>query len=59
MAVFQPNQLLEAALRQLATELGIPAGPGRKRPEIENDIQQQQPNVVLLSVPISVAPGQG
>jgi hypothetical protein len=59
MAVFQPNQLLDAALRQRATELGIPAEPGRSRADIEHDLQQQHTNVILLSAPISVAPGAG
>jgi hypothetical protein len=57
MAAFQPNQLLDTALRQLATELGISAAQGRQRTDIERDLHQQHPNLVLLSVPILVSPG--
>ena len=55
MAVFQPDDLLEAALRKLAIELGVPE-MGRTKTQIVQDIQREHPNVSLLSVPIVAAP---
>lgn len=56
MATFQPDELLDAALRKLATELGVPADAGRNRAEIEQDIQQHHPHTLLLSSIVHSSP---
>src|SRR5262245_12191431 len=57
MATFQVSELKEAALRRLATELGIPEG-GRTCPVIEQDIIQKFPHVLLMSSVLHATPPQ-
>jgi hypothetical protein len=55
MATFQPDDLKDIPLRKLAAELGVPVAD-RLRPDVQQDIEQKHPNVLLISSVLYSAP---